>query len=84
MDQKTGTAAALSIIAAIASFFLTFSGHRLFALILAVVSIPLGIVGFLAAASPRVRGGIMSIAAMVLGVIAIGVAVLGMIGAAIF
>jgi hypothetical protein len=36
------------------------------------------------AASPRVGGGLLSIAAIIIGVIAIGVAVLGGIGAIIF
>lgn len=79
MNQKTGTFATLAIIAAIASYFLTFSGHKLFGILAAVISIPLGIGGFVMAASPRVSGGIISIIAILAGVFAIGLAVIAMI-----
>jgi hypothetical protein len=36
------------------------------------------------AASPKVGGGLMSVIAIIVGLIAIGVAVLGMIGALVF
>jgi hypothetical protein len=84
MGQKTGIFATLAIIAAVASFFLTFSGHRILALVLAVFSIPLGALGVIMAASPRVGGGLVSIIAIGLGVFAAGVAVLGMIGGVFF
>ena len=83
-EQKTGTLAAGAMIAAILGFILTFAGHPVFGLFSALISIPLGIIGLMMAASPRVGGGLLSIAAIVLGVIAIGVAVLGGIGAMIF
>ena len=83
-EQKTGTLAVGAMIAAILGFVLTFTGHPLFGLVSAVISIPLGIMGLMMAASPRVGGGLLSIAAIVMGVIAIGVAVLGSIGALIF
>ncbi len=79
MNQKTGTFALLAIIAAIASYLLTFSGHRLFAILAGVISIPLGIGGFVMAASPRVSGGIISIISILLGVFAIGIAVLAIV-----
>lgn len=79
MDQKTGILATLAIIAAVASYFLTFSGHWIWAILTAIVAIPLGIAGFLMAASPRVSGGILSILAILAGVLAIGVAVVSMI-----
>jgi len=83
-EQKTGTLATGAIIAAVLSFILTFAGHAVWGFISALISIPLGIIGVLMAASPRVGGGLLSIAAIVLGVIAIGVAVLGGVGALIF
>ncbi len=79
MNQKTGTLATLAIIAAIASYFLTFSEHHLAGLIVAIVAIPLGIGGFVMAASPRVSGGVISIISILLGVFAIGIAVLAMV-----
>ncbi len=79
MNQKTGILATMAIIIAIASYFLTFSGHKLFGILAAIISIPLGAGGFIMAASPRVSGGIMSIISILLGVFAIGIAVIAMI-----
>lgn len=84
MEQKTGTLATLAIIAAVASYVLTFSGHPLFGMLAALVSLPLGIFGLVRAASPRVGGGILSIVALILGVLAIGIAVLGIVGVILF
>ena len=83
-EQKTGALATGAMIAAVLSFILTFAGHVVWGFISALISIPLGIIGVLVAASPRVGGGLMSIAAIILGVIAIGVAVVGGVGAMIF
>lgn len=83
-EQKAGTGAILAIIAALASYALSFSGHAIWGLLAALITLPLGIFGLLRAASPRVSGGILSIVALVLGVLAIGVAVLVLVGAIIF
>ena len=74
-EQKTGTLATLAIIAAVLSFFLSFTGNVLWGGFSALISIPLGLAGVFMAASPRVGGGLMSIAAVILGVFAIGVAI---------
>ncbi len=79
MNQKTGTLATISILAAIVSYILTFSGHKVFGIVAALISIPFGIGGFVMAASPRVSGGIMSIISILLGVFAIGIAVIAMV-----
>jgi hypothetical protein len=84
VDQKAGTSATLSILLAVVSFFITFTGHPVWGLLAALAAIPLGVVGLVVSASPRVGGGILSIGAIVLAVIAIGVAVLGMIGVILF
>jgi hypothetical protein len=84
MGQKTGTAAILSIIAAIGSYFLTFSAHYVWGLLIAILSVIFGIVGVMMAASPRVSGGIISIIAIVLGGIGVLVAILAMVGAILF
>jgi hypothetical protein len=84
VGQKTGTLAIAAIIAAVVSYLLTFSGHPLFGLVAALLSIPLGIFGFFAAISPRTGGGILSTCAIFLGAIAVVVAVLGIIGVIIF
>lgn len=60
-------ASILSILCAIASFFVY---HGSLGLILAICAIVLGIVGFIKAASPRVSGGILSLCAIGLGLIA--------------
>lgn len=83
-EQKTGTLAVGAMIAAGLSYFLTFAGRPFLGLFSALFAIPLGILGLMMAASPRVGGGLLSIAALVLAVIAIGLAVLGGIGAIIF
>lgn len=82
--QNTGTFAIMAIIAAVGSYLLTFTAHPLIGLLAALLSIPLGIFGFLAAVSPRTGGGIISIIAIILGAIAVIVAVLGIIGVIIF
>lgn len=84
MEQQTGTLAVAALVAAVLSFFLTFTGHPMLAILSAAISIPLGIAGVFMAASPRVSGGLLSIAAIVIGLIAVGVAVLGLIGVIIF
>ena len=83
-EQKAGTSAIAAIVAAVGSFLVTFTGHPVWGFIVAVIAIPLGIVGLAMAASPRIGGGLLSAASIVLAVIAIGVAVLGMIGVIIF
>lgn len=83
-EQKTGALAIGAMIAAILGFFLTFSGRPFVGLLSAIASIPLGIIGLMMAASPRVGGGFLSIAALILGAIAIAIAVLGVFGAIIF
>jgi hypothetical protein len=71
-DQKTGIFAAIAIIAAIVSFVLTFTGSSVLGLLAAILSVPLGIVGLIMAASPRVSGGMLSILAIVLGMLGSG------------
>lgn len=83
-EQKAGSMAIGAMIAAVLSIVLTFAGHAVLGLFSGVISIPLGIIGFMMAASPRVGGGMLSIAAIVLGVLAIGVAVVGGVGAMLF
>ncbi|MEW5744248.1 MAG: hypothetical protein AB1805_02230 [Nitrospirota bacterium] len=84
MNQKSSTAATIAIIAAVLSYLLTFTGHPIWGMLSALVSIPLGIFGLVMAASPRVGGGMLSIMAIILGVLAIGVAILGLIGVILF
>jgi len=84
IDQKTGTAAAISIVAAIGSYILVCAGHPVWALIAAIVSIPAGLIGLAMSASPKIKGGLMSIVAIVLGLIGIVFSILGIVGVIIF
>ncbi|MFA9479435.1 hypothetical protein ACERK3_14190 [Phycisphaerales bacterium AB-hyl4] len=79
-EQRTGIAATISIIAAIGSYVTTCAGHPIWGFVLALVSIPLGVVGLVISASPRVTGGMISIAAIVLGGLGLIVAIFGMLG----
>ena len=72
------TASIVAIVAAIGSFVLAANGREILALIAALVAIGAGLLGGLRALSPRVSGGILSIAAVLLGVIAVLVAILAL------
>jgi hypothetical protein len=80
MASKTGTNAVLAILAAIGSYVLTFSGRPVFGLLVALVALPFGVLGLISAASPRISGGILSIVAIVLAILGLGIAVLVMLG----
>jgi Domain of unknown function (DUF4112) len=67
VKPKVATAAIVAIIAAIWSFF---SG-AFWGLILAIIAVVAGAIGMLIAVSPRRRGGLLSIGAIALGVIAL-------------
>ncbi|HEX2229551.1 MAG TPA: hypothetical protein VHM64_20645 [Candidatus Binatia bacterium] len=84
IEQRTGTAATLAIIAAIGGFILIFTGNPGWGLIVEFLAGVLGAVGLLMAASPRVSGGMLSIAAIVLAVIGLGISVLALIGSIVF
>ncbi|MDA8163519.1 MAG: hypothetical protein M0017_00610 [Desulfobacteraceae bacterium] len=83
-QQRPGLSAVLSIIAAIGSYAATFSKHPIIGLLAALAALPLGVIGLIMAASPRVRGGIVSIAAILLAIFALGIALLGIIGVILF
>jgi len=53
-------------------------------LIAAIAAVILGIIGLVVSASPKIRGGLMSIIAIIFGLVDIGIAVLGIIGVIIF
>ena len=72
-------ASIVAIIAAIVSFVMSARGQEFMALGAAVVAIGAGLLGGLRALSPRVSGGILSMLAVVLGAIAIVVALIALI-----
>jgi hypothetical protein len=67
MKPQIASAAIVAIVAAIASFM---SG-AFWGLILAIVAVVAGGLGMLVAVSPRRRGGLLSLASIILGVIAL-------------
>jgi hypothetical protein len=69
-------ASIIAILCALGSFYMTGHGRELLGFVLAIVAMPAGLIGGIKALSPRVRGGILSIAAVGLGVIALLFAVL--------
>jgi hypothetical protein len=84
MEQRTGIAATLAIIAAIGGIILIFSGHPGWGLVVELLAIVSGIIGFFMSASPRVSGGILSITAIVIAVFGMGFSLLGIIGGVLF
>jgi hypothetical protein len=77
--QVRSTASIVAIVCALGSFYLTSHHHRLFAIILALVAIGAGLIGGVRALSTKVSGGILSIIAVLSGVIAIVYALLAIV-----
>jgi hypothetical protein len=69
----------LAIVCALASFYFSARGREAFAFLTAFVAIGAGLLGGLRALSPRVSGGILSILAVALGLIAILVALVAVV-----
>lgn len=82
--QKVGGAAGAAVVLSVGSLLLTCTGHPFWSVIAAALSLPAGVIGFLMAASPRVRGGILSLASIALGAIALIIAILAAAGAIVF
>lgn len=68
---KRSATAVLSIIAALGSYYLSYSGHGVWALLAAIIGVCAGVLGLIMSASPRFKGGALSFTAIVLSVIAI-------------
>ncbi|HYE02103.1 MAG TPA: hypothetical protein VD963_02590 [Phycisphaerales bacterium] len=75
--QRTGAAATVGIVAAIASVVITLTGHPMWGLLAGVAGLVAGGIGLLMSASPRVSGGMLSIGAIVLSIFGIGLGVIG-------
>jgi hypothetical protein len=76
--QRMGTSAILAVLASLGSMFVSCSGRPLWGLILAVLSILFGAVGFIRSVSPEISGGFASIFSILIGVVGIGVALVAM------
>ena len=75
---RMGISAILAVLASLGSMFFSCSGHPTRGLVLAVISIPLGLIGFVRAASPEVKGGFASIFAIIIGIVGVAVALIAM------
>ena len=69
--QVRSAASIIAIVCALASFYFSGHGREMPGFLLAILAIGAGLVGGFKALSPRVSGGILSLIAMGLGVIAI-------------
>lgn len=78
-SQVRSTTSILAILAAIGSFVLSGQGRELLGVIAAVFAVGAGLIGGLKSLSPRVSGGMLSIFAVLLGVIAFIFALLAML-----
>ena len=76
---KIGTAAGSAGILSFGSFALTCGGHPGWALIAGLLAVPCGALGFVWAALPSKRGGILSLVSIVVGVIAAVVALIALV-----
>ena len=72
-------ASILALVAAIASFYFSSQGREIWGLIAALFAIGAGLLGGLRALSPRVTGGMLSIAAVLMGALAVLVALVALI-----
>ena len=69
----------VAIIAAIASFYFSSQGREIIALFAAFLAMGAGLIGGAKALSPRVSGGVLSILAVVLGAVAVIVALIALV-----
>jgi hypothetical protein len=77
--QVRSGASVVAILCAIGSFIFSSRGTESLGFLLALVAICAGLLGGIKALSPRVSGGILSIAAVVLGVIAFVFAIVALL-----
>lgn len=73
------TASVVAIICALVSFFFSGRGSEGLGFLLALIAIVAGLIGGVKALSPRVSGGILSILAVALGVIAVAFAFIALL-----
>jgi hypothetical protein len=84
VEEKTGIAAVLAILLAIGGVVMTVTGSPVWGLLAHMAAIALGGIGLVMSASPRVAGGMLSLAAIVLSILATGLDLLVLIGTALF
>ena len=72
-------ASIVAIVAVALSFYMSFKGREFVALLCALLAMGAGSLGFFRAASPRVSGGLLSMTAVALAVLAIVVALIALV-----
>ena len=82
--QQKSTVAVVAILAAIGGVLASFTGHPFWGMFIGLGSIALGAVGLGLSASPKVSGGILSISAIILSIIGLGLSILVAVGILIF
>ena len=84
VKKHTEIVAILAFIAAIGGVIATLTGYPIWGFMIELLTIPFVVMGLLVARAPRVGGGVLSIVALVIAVVGLGLAVLGMIGTLAF
>ena len=83
-EPKKSTVSIVAIIGAIGGVIASLSGHPFWGLFIGLAAIVMGCLGLATAASPRVRGGMLSIGAIVLSIFGLGLSILVAIGVVLF
>lgn len=83
-EQRVGIAAWVAILAAIGSILATMARHPGWGLFIAIVAVLCGVAGFAMAASSKIRGGVISLVSVGLGLLGAIMAVIGIIGVTLF
>ena len=78
--QQIGTFALAAIVCAVGSVILPCTGHPIIGLVAGLLAIVGGLAGFMQAASPRVSGGIVSLASIGIALLGLVLSILGMLG----
>lgn len=78
--QKASASALTALAAAGVSIIATFSGYPLWGVFAALLCLPLAVFGLIFAVSPRVGGGLMSVVAVLIGILASLLALSSMVG----
>ena len=82
--QETGLAALVAVFSAVAGLILVFAGKPGLGLLFEISAAVLGIIGVFMAVSPRANREVVSIIAIAIAVLGIGVSVFGVIGSTVF
>lgn len=83
-QQKKSTVSVLAIIGAIGGVVASLTGHPIWGLVIGIAAFVSGLLGLGLAASPRISGGLLSIAAICLSIIGLALSILVAVGIILF